>query len=119
MRIVTPVLLALATSACASYRPVVDTRSLDDPGLYEYDLADCQSHARKVSPGRSAAAGAAIGAVLGAAVAAALGGDRWLIEHVAASGAVHGAAAGASSGAVTRVDVIRNCMSERGYVVLD
>ena len=119
MRVVIPLLLALATSACATYRPVVDTRSLDDPGLYEDDLADCQSYARQLSPGRSAAAGAAIGAVLGAAFAAALGGDRWLIEHVAASGAVHGAAAGAGSGAATQVDVIRNCMSERGYVILD
>jgi hypothetical protein len=119
MRVIITLLLALATSACATYRPMVDTRSIDDPGLYEDDLANCQSYAHQVSPGRSAAAGAVIGAVFGAAFAAALGGDRWLIEHVAASGAVQGAAVGAGSGAGTQVDIIRNCMSERGYAVLN
>jgi hypothetical protein len=112
-------LLLLATTACATYRPIVDTRNIDDPVLYEDDLVDCQSYAHQVSPARSAAAGAVIGALFGAAFAAALGGDRWLVEHVAASGAVQGAAVGAGSGAGTQVDIIRNCMSDRGYAVLN
>jgi hypothetical protein len=34
-------------------------------------------------------------------------------------GAVEGAVAGGVAGAGTQVDIIRNCMSGRGYVVLN
>lgn len=104
---------------CATYRPLVDRRSVSSPRQYEQDLHDCQRYAAQVSPGQSAAAGALFGALLGAAISGALGGNRYVTEHVAAVGAVQGAANGAAAGADAQIDIIRSCMSERGYAVLD
>jgi hypothetical protein len=106
-------------NGCATYRPVVDQRSVSSPRQYEQDLRDCQGYAAQVGPGQSAAAGALFGALLGAAISGALGGNRYVTEHVAAVGAVQGAANGAVGGADAQVQIIRNCMSDRGYAVLD
>lgn len=111
--------LAVLLQGCASYRPLVDARSVSNPQRYEQDLRECQHYAAQVSPGQSAVAGALFGALLGAAISGALGGDRYVTEHVAAAGAVQGAANGAVGGADAQVQIIRNCMSDRGYDVLD
>lgn len=111
--------LTLLLNGCASYRPLVDARSVSSPQRYEQDLRECQHYAAQVSPGQSAVAGALFGALLGAAISGALGGDRYVTEHVAAAGAVQGAANGAAGGADAQVQIIRNCMSDRGYDVLD
>lgn len=105
-------------SSCASYRPIVDMRDVADRDQYERDLADCQNYAAPVSPGASAGAGALFGAILGAALGAAVG-DHELAREAARLGAVEGAVAGGAAGAGTQVDIIRNCMSGRGYVVLN
>ncbi len=105
-------------SGCAGYRPVVDMRDVTDRGQYERDLADCQNYAAPVSPGASAGAGALFGAFIGAALGAAVG-DRDLALDVARIGAVEGAIAGGAAGADTQIQIIRNCMSGRGYVVLN
>ena len=110
---------AVLLNGCASYRPLVDQRSVSSPRKYEHDLHDCQRYAAQVSPGQSALAGALFGALLGAAISGALGGDRYVTEHVAAVGAVQGAAEGAAGGADAQIDIIRSCMNERGYAVLD
>lgn len=104
---------------CASYRPLVDARSVSSPQKYEQDLRECQSYARQVSPAQSAAAGALFGALLGAAISGAVGGGRYVTEHVAAAGAVQGAAYGAAGGADAQVQIIRNCMNDRDYTVLN
>ena len=111
--------LAVLLQGCASYRPLVDARSVSSPQQYEQDLRECQHYAAQVSPGQSAVAGALFGALLGAAISGALGGDRYVTEHVAAAGAVQGAANGAAGGADAQVQIIRTCMSDRGYDVLD
>ncbi len=105
-------------SGCATYRPLVDRRSIDDPQRYEYDLADCQAYARRVDPVASAGAGAFLGALFGAALGAAVG-DHYVARDLATYGAVEGAAVGATGGANAQVNIIRNCMSDRGYAVLN
>jgi hypothetical protein len=105
-------------SGCATYRPVVDMRDVTDHGQYERDLADCQNYAAPVSPGASAGAGAIFGALLGAALGAAVG-DHSVALDAARFGAVEGAVVGGTSGAATQVQIVRNCMSGRGYLVLD
>jgi len=105
-------------SGCASYRPVVDLRDVTDRGQYERDIADCQNYAEPVSPGASAGAGAVIGALLGAALGAAVG-DHSVALDAARFGAVEGAVVGGTAGADTQVQIIRNCMSGRGYLVLN
>jgi outer membrane lipoprotein SlyB len=120
---VAPLLAALVAavgllSACATYRPLVDMNDVTDRGQYEHDLADCQNFAAPVSPGASAGAGALFGAILGAALGAAVG-DHDLALEAARFGAVEGAVAGGAAGADTQVQIIRNCMSGRGYLVLN
>jgi outer membrane lipoprotein SlyB len=105
-------------AGCATYRPVVDMQDVTDRGQYERDLADCQNYAAPVSPGASAGAGAIFGAILGAALGAAVG-DHEVAADAARFGAVEGAVAGAAAGAGTEVQIIRNCMSGRGYRVLN
>jgi outer membrane lipoprotein SlyB len=111
--------LALLLQGCASYRPLVDAHSVSSTQQYEQDLRECQRYAAQVSPGQSAAAGALFGALLGAAISGALGGNRYVTEHVAVAGAVQGAANGAAGGADAQVQIIRNCMDDHGYTVLD
>lgn len=105
-------------SGCASYRPIVDMRDVADRDQYERDLADCQNYAEPVSPGASAGAGAVFGAILGAALGAAVG-DHRVAADAARFGAVEGAVAGGAAAGGTQVQIIRNCMSGRGYVVLN
>lgn len=117
-------LLAAAMAAvgllagCATYRPLVDMRDVADRDQYERDIADCQNYAGSVSPGASAGAGAVFGALLGAALGAAVG-DRDVAIDAARFGAVEGAVAGGAAGADTQVRIVRTCMSERGYLVLN
>ena len=105
-------------SGCATYRPVVDLRDVTDHGQYERDLADCQNYAEPVSPGASAGAGAIFGALLGAAFGAAIGDHSFAVD-AARFGAVEGAVVGGTSAAATQVQIIRNCMGGRGYLVLN
>ena len=106
-----------ALLGCAGYQPVVDMRGVE-PSRYQSDLAECQQYARQRDPATQAAAGAAAGAVFGALLAAAAGSrfDRGAMARV---GAVSGAAGGASHGAQSQMDIVRNCLSGRGYSVLN
>ena len=110
----------LVLTGCAAghaYRPTVDSASVDDWNLYEQDLADCQAYARRVDPARNAVVGAFVGALVGAAIGASIG-DSELARDGARIGAVAGAVDGGAEGAQTQVDIIRHCMSHRGYAVL-
>lgn len=109
--------VACVLGACASYRPVVDSRSISNMAQYERDLSDCQRYAEQVEPGATAVIGAVVGAVLGAAVGAIADDPYWGVY--AGIGAVSGLAGGANSGVRDQKDVIRTCMSHRGYAVLN
>lgn len=111
------VLAALALSACANYRPVVDMQGVHDTAQYETDLSDCQRYAAGVDPAARGAAGAVIGGLLGAAIGA-IAGD---VESgmMAGAMALGGTAGAVSSGVSDQKDIIRRCMSGRGYAVLN
>ena len=109
------ILSIILLSGCASYRPIVDTRGVNQAS-YETDLRDCQAYAEQVSPAGHAAVGAFIGAGLSLAISAILGGDN---GTSAAVGAVLGGATGAGGGAEAQVNVIRRCMQNRGFNVLN
>lgn len=108
------IVLIVLLSGCANYRPIVDSRGVDNVA-YERDLSQCQAYADQVSPAGGAAAGAAIGAGLSFILAVIGGGDRGMS---AGMGAVLGGAAGVGGGADAQVNIIRNCMNGRGYRVL-
>lgn len=112
---ISPLIAAtLLASGCATYRPITDMAGVD-PARHEADLAQCQQYATQVDPGASAVASAAAGAILGGVLAAILG------DHIgmsaAASGLISGTV-GAAAGGETQKNIIRRCMSGRGYRVL-
>lgn len=115
MRLTFIAILAIL-SGCANYRPLIDNQGVD-LNQYERDLQSCQQYAEQVSPGTHALVGAALGAGLSAILATVAGGgyDRGASTRV---GAVLGAASGAGHGAEAQVDIIRRCLSGRGYQVL-
>lgn len=107
----------LAACVGASYRPLVDSRNVD-MNKYEGDLRDCQQYAEQVpGAGTQAAVGAAVGAGLGYLIGRAAG-ARYNAPATGRVGAVAGAAGGAGQGEMNQRDVIRRCMSGRGYSVL-
>jgi outer membrane lipoprotein SlyB len=121
VKAVTAALLVSLTAGCANtganYRPVVDTKGVD-LNRYEADLVECQQYANQTAgAGESAAAGAAAGAVFGALLAAAAGGGTSR-KSTAGVGAVTGAAGAAGQGENNQRNVIRRCLSGRGYKVL-
>lgn len=110
------VLFAAVVSGCANYRPIVDQQSVHDTAQYERDLSDCQKYAEHVNPGATAVLGAVAGAALGAVIGAIADDPYWGL--IAAGGAVGGVVAGGMDGAGDQKDIIRTCMSNRGYSVL-
>lgn len=101
----------------AGYRPMIDNRNVD-MNRYESDLRDCQAYATQTAgAGETAVAGAAAGAVLGAVLAAAAG-SGYSRNRSARVGAVSGAIGGAAAGENDQRNIIRRCMSGRGYSVL-
>ena len=113
--------ILLALSSCAGYRPIVDLQS--NQTNYEADLADCQRYADQISPAGRGATGAVIGGVVGGLLGLAVGvafgvNPAELAGFGAAVGGIQGAAGGAVQGGASQMDVIRNCLSGRGYRVL-
>lgn len=117
-------LLALTTAlvtGCAGRDPggrvIVDTKGVD-PYQYQTDLAECEAYADQVAVGEQAVTGAAAGAVVGGLVGAAVG-DSDTAQRSAGAGAVVGGAKGTFRGLEERQRVVRNCLRNRGYAVLN
>lgn len=116
--------LALA-AGCASDQVIVDTKG-QDMTRYEQDRRECQAYSDQVSSGAQAAKSGAFGAVVGAVVGGATGaifGDSTAAARGAAAGGVVGGAQGGVSGATKgegqKEQVLRNCLTGRGYRVLN
>ena len=120
MRHLCLVLALLSLTACASH-PIVDTARVD-PARYQYDLEDCERLAMQVDQRypvvQSTAAGAAVGALFGALIWAMTGHseDFW---YSTGWGAAGGAVNGAFGADHEKSYVVRNCLHNRGYVVLN
>jgi len=104
-------------SGCAS-RP---TNVVIDPAgvnmqAYQKDLSECQQLSQQVEHkgGRGAVGGAIVGSAVGAIV-----GNRDTAKKVAGVGAVGGTARGAAATRAERDRVVKNCMRNRGYSVLN
>ena len=111
------VFVAITYGCAATHRanPVIDPTGVD-MGKYQNDLAQCEQIARQVKQkaGSGAVGGALVGALMGSIV-----GDSRTATKSAGAGAVVGAAKG---GAATRHEkdrVVKNCMRDRGYKVLN
>ena len=121
MRILAIVLATVALTACAGRDarggPIVDMKGVD-PLQYRTDLAECQAYADQVGVGGRAAGGAAAGAVVGGLIGAAVG-DSDTAKRSAGAGAVVGGARGPGSALREKQTVVRNCLRNRGYAVLN
>ncbi len=113
------VVLLLMLGACAGQgqEPIVDTKGVNQ-AQYETDLAECKAYAEQVQTGRKAAGGAAVGAVLGGVVGAIVG-DHDTAARGAGIGAVAGGAKGVGGAVRERRQVLRTCLVNRGYKVLN
>lgn len=101
----------------ADYRPIVDMQGRDY-AKYEQDLRECQAYsAQAAGAGEQAAVGAVGGAIFGALLAAVAGGG-YSRNSAAGVGAVAGAAGGAAGGERDQRNIIRTCLHNRGYSVL-
>ncbi len=112
------ILVSLVTAAgCAGRRAgvVIDPAGVD-MGRYQQDLAQCQEIAKQVR--HRAVGGAVGGAVVGGAVGGIVGNGE-TAEKGAGTGAVVGMARGAAATRREKQLVIKNCLRERGYKVLN
>jgi outer membrane lipoprotein SlyB len=117
------VALLLVVGGCAGVEeltgqtPIVDRKGVSQ-GQFAADLADCQLYADQVQSGRQVVTGAAGGAVVGGAVGAVVGNHK-SVARAAGVGAVAGGARGAAGAMAERRLVLRNCLENRGYRVLN
>ena len=116
-------LLCLTLCACAlgagcaanRSKPVIDPAGVD-MAQYETDLADCQQIATQVE--QKAGGAAAEGAVVGGLIGAVAGGNR-SVERSAGVGAIIGGTKGAGATEREKSQVVKNCLRNRGYKILN
>lgn len=108
--------LLLATAACASKQQVIIDPAGVDMSKYQQDLTECQQISEQVE--QKAAGGAVAGAVVGGLVGAALG-NSGTAGRMAGAGAVVGGASGVGATQQEKDQVVKNCMRNRGYSVLN
>ena len=107
-------LVSVLPISCAS-SVIIDDRGVDR-ATYERDLADCERIAEQVETGKKAGKSA----LFGAAVFGTLGlitGEG--VGSGAAQGAVVGGASGGLDGDREEKQVVKNCLRNRGYKVLN
>jgi outer membrane lipoprotein SlyB len=116
-----PVLAAvmlLCLSACTTTDEIIIDKKGVDMSRYEQDLAECRGYSSEVKTGEKGARGAVSGAVVGGAIGAIVDGTEGA-GRGAGVGAVTGGAKGVSQGEREEVQVVKRCLSGRGYRVLN
>jgi len=108
----------LVVAGCTTTDEIIVDEKGINMGAYQKDLAECQTYAKGVKSGEKTAKGAASGAVVGGLIGAITGGSSGAVTG-AGVGAVGGGAKGASEGEQTEVEVVKRCLSGRGYRVLN
>ena len=106
----------VVVGGCSKRQSVVIDPKGVDMGQYQQDLAECQQIAQQVDS--EAGEGAIGGAVVGGLIGAIVGGQR-SAERTAGVGAVLGGAKGAGATKQERELVLKNCLRNRGYRVLN
>lgn len=112
------VLLVFGFAGCASQDRIIIDEAQSDMTNYAQDRAECESYADQVSVAGDAGKGAVAGAVVGGLVGAAVGNSRD-VQRGAGAGAAVGGAKGAGKGKREKQQVIKNCLRNRGYKVLN
>jgi phage tail tape-measure protein len=113
-RVLVSVAAALVAGCSSHPEPIVDTKGIN-LAAYQSDLVECQKYAAQINPAAGVAKGSVAGAAVGAAVGA-IGGD---VGQGAAVGAVSGGASSALKADEDKQNVVKRCLSGRGYKVLN
>ncbi len=104
--------------ACSAHPdPIIDMKGVDQAQFVE-DWNQCESYSNEVQVAKSTGKGTAVGAVIGA-IAGAIGGNSSTAGHGATHGGLQGATASGFEASQEKQRVFKNCMSGRGYVVLN
>ncbi len=112
-------LLLLSGCAGANVKPIIDTQGVNQD-KYQSDLLECQNIARQETGAtESGATGAAAGAVVGGLLGLVVGGNASGIAQAAGAGAVLAGAGGAYKGNQAQENIVKKCLSGRGYRVLN
>lgn len=111
--LVTLMLLA----GCSSQRIIIDQQGTD-MSMYDRDLAECNTYAEQVPTGTEVARGAVGGAVIGGVVGAIVDNSR-TAGRLAGAGSVTGAVRGSNNAKNEKDRVVKNCLRNRGYKVLN
>ncbi len=124
MKKITFVFSILILASCASYSPVVDPQSVKNEDRYYRDQAECKNIAsQNTSTTKNVAKNTVIGGAVGAGTGTLLGVITGNTVTGLAAGAVIGGVAGGAKGAYDSdknyQTIYRNCMSGRGYNVLN
>ena len=104
--------ITVAAACASSSKPVIDPAGVDME-QYNVDLAECEQIADQVE--QKAGEGAAGGAVVGGLIGAITGNTA----RGAGVGAVAGGAKGVGSTNKERSRVVKNCLRNRGYQILN
>ena len=110
--------VSLLVVACTTTDEIIIDEKNVDMSAYEQDLTECQNYADGVQKGKKTAKGAGSGAVVGSLIGGITGGASGAARG-AGVGAVGGGAKGASEGEQSEVQVVKRCLSGRGYRVLN
>ena len=100
----------------AGHTITIDTKGVDMQA-YEMDLEECNAYADQVDLGEKALTRGVTGGIVAGTIGAIFGGSRGA-ERGAGAGAVLGTADGVQEGIRDREQVVRRCLSGRGYRVL-
>jgi len=109
---------ALIIAACTTTDEIIIDQKGVNMSAYQTDLTECQAYAKQVKTGEKATKGAASGALVGGLIGAITGGSSGAVTG-AGVGAVGGGARGVNKGQQSEVQVVRRCLSGRGYRVLN
>ena len=107
----------LLAAGCANRNIIIDPKGVNMT-QYNQDLSECTALAEQVDVGRQAAGRALAGAAVGAAIGAAVGNSD-TAQRGAGAGAIAGGARGADRATTEKEVVVRNCLRNRGYSVLN
>ncbi len=108
------ILGSLALTGCARHGKVIIDPQGVDMGQYQADLAQCKQVAEQVES--KTAGGIVGGAIVGTVIGKILGGSG---EHAGQLGALSGGLKGAGATRRERTRVVKNCLYNRGYQVLN
>ncbi|HEY6131023.1 MAG TPA: YMGG-like glycine zipper-containing protein [Halioglobus sp.] len=108
----------LALAGCVTTDEIIIDEKGVNMSAYQQDLSECRSYATGVKSGEKTVKGAASGALVGGAIGAITGGGHGAAQG-AGVGAVGGGARGAIEGEETEIQVVKRCLSGRGYRVLN